>query len=226
MSIKALNSSWQELLKNEYDKPYYLKLSESVNMAYKTSVVFPPAEFVFNAFEFCSLESLKVVLIGQDPYHKLGQANGLSFSVRDGIRKPPSLQNIFKELATDIPGFKIPDSGNLETWAKQGVLMLNAVLTVQEGLPGSHKSFGWESFTDAVIQRISEEKKEIVFLLWGNYAISKASLIDEKKHLILKAAHPSPLARGAFFGSKHFSKTNAYLVEKNKEPIIWNLDAI
>jgi uracil-DNA glycosylase len=226
MLIKALNSTWQELFNAEFEKSYYLKLNESITEAYKTSVVYPPVEFVFNAFQFCTPESLKVVLIGQDPYHKLGQANGLSFSVNDGIRKPPSLQNIFKELVTDIPGFKIPESGNLESWAKQGVLLLNAVLTVQEGLPGSHKSFGWESFTDAVIKRISEEKNEIVFLLWGNYAISKASLIDEKKHLILKAAHPSPLARGAFFGSKHFSKTNAYLIEKNKEAINWNLDAI
>ena len=224
MIIQSLNHNWNELLKNEFEKAYYLKLSESVNNAYKTSIVYPPAELVFNALTLCPFESVKVVIIGQDPYHKLGQANGLSFSVSDGIRKPPSLQNIFKELLTDIPGFKVPVSGNLENWAKQGVLMLNAVLTVQEGLPGSHKVFGWEIFTDALIKLISDNKNNLVFLLWGNYAISKSSLIDGDKHLVLTAAHPSPLARGAFFGSKHFSKANAYLREKGHTEINWNLE--
>ena len=223
MPIKNLNQEWNELLKEEFEKPYYKILSESVNQAYKTSTVYPPAKLVFNALQLCSFNSIKVVIIGQDPYHGLGQANGLSFSVNDGIRKPPSLQNIFKELQTDIAGFEIPESGNLESWAKQGVLMLNAVLTVQEGLPGSHKSFGWELFTDSLIKLISDKKEQVVFLLWGNYAISKSPLIDVNKHLVLTAAHPSPLARGAFFGSKHFSKTNAYLLEKGKEQIIWNL---
>jgi uracil-DNA glycosylase len=221
--IKSLSAEWNAMLKPEFEKPYYAKLTDSVNQAYKTSTVYPPAKLVFNALMLCPFDAIKVVIIGQDPYHGYGQANGLSFSVNDGIRKPPSLQNIFKELATDIPGFVIPESGNLEAWARQGVLMLNAVLTVQEALPGSHKSFGWENFTDAVIKLISDKKKNVVFLLWGNYAISKSELIDKNQHLVLTAAHPSPLARGAFFGSKHFSKTNKYLVEKGLSPINWSL---
>lgn len=223
MSIKTLNQEWNELLQAEFDKPYYVALSQSVNNAYKTGVVYPPAKLVFNALALCPFHAIKVVIIGQDPYHGPGQANGLSFSVNDGIRKPPSLQNIFKELESDIPGFQIPESGNLEAWAKQGVLMLNAVLTVQQGSPGSHKIFGWENFTDAIIKLISERKKNVVFLLWGSYAISKSPLIDQEKHLVLTAAHPSPLARGAFFGSKHFSKTNKYLIEKGLSPINWSL---
>lgn len=223
MPIKNLNDEWNALLADEFGKSYYSELSRSVNNAYKTTVVYPPAKFVFNALALCPFHSTRVVIIGQDPYHSKGQANGLSFSVNDGIRKPPSLLNIFKELESDIPGFKTPDSGNLEQWAKQGVLMLNAVLTVQEGLPGSHKPFGWEKFTDALIKLISDKKEHVVFLLWGAYAISKSPLIDENKHLILTAAHPSPLARGAFFGSKHFSKTNAYLKEKGLGTITWNL---
>ncbi len=223
MSIKSLTKDWNDLLQHEFEKDYFIKLSESVNQAYKTSVVYPPAKLVFNALLLCPFDVIKVVIIGQDPYHGAGQANGLSFSVNDGIRKPPSLQNIFKELQTDIPGFTIPESGNLEAWAKQGVLMLNAVLTVQESLPGSHKAFGWENFTDALIKLISDKKENVVFLLWGNYAISKSPLIDAHKHLVLTAAHPSPLARGAFFGSKHFSKTNKYLSEKELSVINWNL---
>lgn len=223
MSIKSLTKDWNDLLQHEFEKDYFIKLSASVNQAYKTAVVYPPAKLVFNALLLCPFDAIKVVIIGQDPYHGAGQANGLSFSVNDGIRKPPSLQNIFKELQTDIPGFTIPESGNLEAWAKQGVLMLNAVLTVQEALPGSHKAFGWETFTDALIQLISAKKEKVVFLLWGNYAISKSPLIDAQKHLVLTAAHPSPLARGAFFGSKHFSKTNKYLIENGLSPISWNL---
>lgn len=223
MTIKSLNHEWNELLKAEFEKDYFKKLSDSVNNAYKNSSVFPPAKLVFNALLLSPFDSIKVVIIGQDPYHGPGQANGLSFSVNDGVRKPPSLQNIFKELQSDIPGFVIPESGNLEAWAKQGVLMLNAVLTVQESLPGSHKAFGWEFFTDAVIKLISDQKSKVVFLLWGNYAISKTALIDANKHLILTAAHPSPLARGAFFGSKHFSKTNKYLIENGLSPINWSL---
>lgn len=221
--IKSLSPQWNELLKSEFDKPYYQLLSSSVNEAYKTSVVYPPAKLVFNALTLCPFENIKVVIIGQDPYHGAGQANGLSFSVNDGIRKPPSLQNIFKELETDIPDFKIPESGNLEAWAKQGVLMLNAVLTVREASPGSHKSFGWEFFTDALIQLISHKKEHVVFMLWGAFAISKTNLIDSQKHLVLTAAHPSPLARGAFFGNKHFSKANNYLKEHGLNQIIWNL---
>lgn len=223
MSIKTLNQEWNDLLQAEFDKPYYTSLSQSVNNAYKSATVYPPAKLVFNALALCPFHAIKVVIIGQDPYHGPGQANGLSFSVNDGIRKPPSLLNIFKELEDDVPGFQMPESGNLEAWAKQGVLMLNAVLTVQQGSPGSHKAFGWENFTDAIIKLISEHKKNVVFLLWGSYAISKSPLIDQEKHLVLTAAHPSPLARGAFFGSKHFSKTNKYLTEKGLTSINWRL---
>ena len=223
MSIKSLSAEWNKLLQPEIEKPYFKELQSLVNTAYKSHTIYPPANLVFHALQLCSFDDIKVVIIGQDPYHGPHQAHGLSFSVTDEVRKPPSLQNIFKELKTDIPGFEIPESGNLESWAKQGVLMLNAVLTVQEGLPGSHKSFGWEMFTDALIKLISDKRENVVFLLWGNYAISKSHLIDADKHLVLTAAHPSPLARGAFFGSKHFSKTNKYLSEKGKEPIIWNL---
>lgn len=223
MSIKSLSTEWNELLKEEYEKPYFKNLSQKVNEAYKTSSVFPPARLVFNALILCPFDKIKVVIIGQDPYHGPGQAHGLSFSVPEGIRQPPSLQNIFKELASDIPGFKIPQSGNLEAWAKQGVLLLNAILTVKEGLPGSHKTFEWEKFTDALIKLISDKKEHVVFMLWGNYAISKKELIDSKKHLVLTAAHPSPLARGAFFGSKHFSKANNYLTQNGLNPIDWNL---
>lgn len=223
MSIKSLSTEWDELLKEEYGKPYFKELSEKVNQAYQTSRVFPPAKLVFNALMLCPFDKIKVVIIGQDPYHGVGQAHGLSFSVPDGIRQPPSLQNIFKELETDILGFKAPNSGNLEAWAKQGVLLLNALLTVQEGQPGSHKSFGWEKFTDALIKLISDKKEHVVFMLWGTYAISKKELIDANKHLVLTAAHPSPLARGAFFGSKHFSKANNYLTERGLSPIDWSL---
>lgn len=223
MSIKSLSPEWNELLKEEFSKPYFNKLTDLVNQAYKSKTVYPPAKLVFNAFNLCPFENIKVVLIGQDPYHGPGQAHGLSFSVTDGVRQPPSLQNIFKELTSDIPGFHAPNSGNLEAWAKQGVLLLNAVLTVEAGQPGSHKSFGWEHFTDAVIQLISDKKQHVVFLLWGNYAFGKEPLIDAAKHLILKAAHPSPLARGAFFGSKHFSLTNKYLENNNLKPVNWNL---
>jgi len=223
MSIKTLAPDWNDLLKEEFEKPYFKILSASVNSAYKNGPVYPPSKLVFNALNLCPFKSLKVVIIGQDPYHGAGQAHGLCFSVNDGIRQPPSLQNIFKEIESHIPGFKAPLSGNLEAWAKQGVLLLNAVLTVSQSAPGSHKSFGWENFTDAIIRLISERKEHVVFLLWGSYAISKAPLIDNAKHLVLTAAHPSPLARGAFFGSRHFSKTNAYLKDHQLEPIDWSL---
>ena len=223
MPFTTLSSEWNLHLKPEFEKPYYSILSDSVNSAYKSHSVFPPNKLVFNALNLCPFNNIKVVIIGQDPYHRPGQANGLSFSVNDGIKIPPSLKNIFKELATDIPGFEIPLSGNLENWAKQGVLMLNAVLTVQEGLAGSHKAFGWQHFTDSIIKLISDKKQNVVFLLWGNYAISKAELINKGEHLVLTAAHPSPLARGAFFGSKHFSKTNDYLIKHHLTPINWQL---
>lgn len=223
MSIKSLSPAWNEILKPELSKAYFSSLQSFVNNAYKTSEVYPPAPLVFNAFNLCSFETIRVVIIGQDPYHGLGQANGLSFSVNDHVRKPPSLQNIFKEIKADIPDFEIPESGNLEAWAKQGILMLNSVLTVQANLAGSHKNFGWQHFTDSVIKTISDKKEHVVFLLWGNYAISKSELIDGQKHLVLCSAHPSPLARGAFFGNHHFSKTNKYLIKNKIEPINWRL---
>lgn len=224
MNVKNLSPDWNTLLNTETTKPYFKQLTELVNHAYRTKTVFPPARLIFNALNLCPFNEIKVVIIGQDPYHGYGQAHGLCFSVNHGIKQPPSLQNIFKELTTDIPGFKAPVSGNLEAWAKQGVLLLNSILTVEEGIPGSHKSFGWENFTDSLIQLISDKRENIVFLLWGNYAITKSSLVNQNKHLLLTAAHPSPLARGAYFGSKHFSKTNNYLIEKGLYPINWMLD--
>ncbi|MEO6304106.1 MAG: uracil-DNA glycosylase [Bacteroidia bacterium] len=223
MSIKSLSPEWNTLLQTEFDKPYYKELTQKVNNAYKSHTIYPPANLVFHALQLCNFDDIKVVIIGQDPYHGPSQAHGLSFSVNDGVRIPPSLQNIFKELKTDIPGFELPTSGNLEAWAKQGVLLLNAVLTVEAGLAGSHKNFGWQHFTDALIKLVSDKKQNVVFLLWGAYAIAKAELIDKNKHLILTAAHPSPLARGAFFGSKHFSKTNDYLTKHHLKPINWKL---
>ncbi len=185
-------------------------------------MIYPPGKLIFNAFDQTPFDELKVVIIGQDPYHGPGQANGLCFSVNDGIRFPPSLINIFKELRDDC-GCDIPLSGNLEPWAKQGVFLLNATLTVRQNAAGSHQNKGWETFTNNVIKLISDKKEHVVFLLWGNYARAKAQLIDQTKHHILEAAHPSPLARGAFFGSKHFSKTNTYLQSIGKSPVEWCL---
>jgi uracil-DNA glycosylase len=185
--------------------------------------VYPPSGLVFNALNLCPFDTIKVVIMGQDPYHGAGQAHGLCFSVNDGVKQPPSLRNIFKELQADIEGFSPPESGNLQAWALQGVLLLNSVLTVAASSPGSHRSFGWEKFTDAVINAVSSRKDHAVFMLWGAYAISKEPLIDQQKHLVLKAAHPSPLAGGAFFGCRHFSKANSYLVEHGVAPINWKL---
>lgn len=220
MDVK-IAPSWKTQLQKEFDKPYFTKLVNFVKNEYNSHIVFPPGKEIFNAFDHCSYDNVKVVIIGQDPYHGPGQANGLCFSVRDGIRKPPSLVNIFKEIASDI-GKEIPASGNLERWAAQGVLLLNATLTVRANTAGSHQNKGWEEFTDAVIKVLSEEKENLVFLLWGAYAQNKGAIIDESKHLVLKSAHPSPFAahRG-FFGNKHFSKTNTYLKEKGKAPIEW-----
>ncbi len=215
--------SWKPDLKNEVEKPYFKNLIDFIDLEYRTTTVYPKQEAVFNALAHTALKDLRVILIGQDPYHGINQAHGLSFSVQAETKIPPSLKNIFKEIQTDL-GFPMPSSGNLTPWAKQGVLLLNATLTVREGLPGSHQNKGWETFTDAIIKLISDEKKDCVFLLWGIFAKTKANLIDGSKHLILEAAHPSPLARGAFFGCKHFSKTNEYLVSKNKEPIAWDLN--
>jgi uracil-DNA glycosylase len=221
--MQNLPDDWNDLLKAEFGKPYYSKLISLVTGAYQSTNVYPPASDLFNALCLCPLDKLKVVIIGQDPYHGVGQAHGLCFSVNHGEKIPPSLRNIFKELSSDIHGFRTPSSGNLEAWARQGVLLLNAILTVQEATPGSHKHFGWEIFTDAIIKAINDNKTHIVFLLWGNYAMTKKPLINDHDHLVLSSAHPSPLAGGAFFGNKHFSKTNAYLKKHGKDPIDWQL---
>lgn len=217
----AIEPSWKEALSDEFKKDYFEKLTKMIRAAYLSDTVFPPPKLVFNAFALCPFDTVKVVILGQDPYHGLGQAHGLSFSVPNGVKPPPSLQNIYKEIATDL-GIDIPASGNLERWAKQGVLLMNATLTVQMGKAGSHQELGWEIFTDAVIKKISDEKEHVVFLLWGKFAQGKSSLIDAQKHLILTAAHPSPFSvHNGFFGSRHFSKTNLYLLKHNIEPIDW-----
>tara|TARA_B100000508_G_scaffold44232_1_gene34527 strand:- start:3280 stop:3948 length:669 start_codon:yes stop_codon:yes gene_type:complete len=222
MDVK-IEPSWKTALKSEFEKDYFKNLSIEVRADYLLGEppIYPPAKLVFNAFELCSLDEVKVVILGQDPYHGPGQAMGLSFSVPDGVRIPPSLQNIYKEINNDI-GSEIPTSGNLEHWAKQGVLLLNATLTVEQANAGSHQGRGWETFTDTVIETISNKRQHVVFLLWGAYAGAKSSLIDESKHLILKASHPSPLsAHRGFLGCKHFSKTNQYLKENGLPEITW-----
>ncbi len=220
MDVK-IEESWKQILSQEFEKEYFSKLVEFVKQEYKTRRIYPPARHIFSAFDYCSFNDLKVVIIGQDPYHGEGQAHGLCFSVNDGIRKPPSLQNIFKELKADT-GKEIPESGNLEHWAKQGVLLLNATLTVRAGSAGSHQRKGWETFTDAVIKEISDRKEGIVFILWGAYAQRKGAVISQDKHCILKSAHPSPLsAHNGFFGNKHFSKTNEYLRKIGRTAIEW-----
>lgn len=220
MDVK-LAPSWKEKLEPEFSKPYFQDLTAFVKEEYKNHTVYPPGRLIFNAFDHCSFDEVKVVIIGQDPYHNPGQANGLAFSVADGVRIPPSLQNIFKEVRDEL-GKPMPDSGNLERWADQGVLLLNATLTVRANQPGSHQKKGWETFTDAVIKTISDEKEHIVFMLWGAYAQKKGSIINETKHLALKSAHPSPFAANrGFFGNNHFIKANDYLKSKGKQPIEW-----
>ncbi len=221
MTVK-IHSSWENVLKSEFEKPYFQELIQFVKQQYQQFTCYPKGSQIFSAFDHCKFDDVKVVIIGQDPYHGVGQANGLCFSVNDGIAFPPSLQNIFREISTDL-GKNIPATGNLERWADQGVLLLNATLTVQESLAGSHQKKGWETFTDAVIKKISDEKENVVFLLWGGFAQKKASLIDAKKHFILTTGHPSPLSanRGFWFGNQHFSKTNDYLKSIGKEPIDW-----
>ena len=221
MDLK-IHSSWQQVLESEYGKPYFQKLISFVKNEYATKRCFPLESEIFAAFNQCSFDKVKVVIIGQDPYHGFGQANGLCFSVNDGINFPPSLINIFKEIQSDL-GLPIPISGNLERWADHGVLLLNATLTVSESEAGSHQKKGWETFTDAVIQKISDEKENIVFLLWGGFAKKKGAKINRTKHHILETGHPSPLSanRGLWFGNKHFSKTNTYLQSLGKETIKW-----
>ena len=221
-----LEASWLEVLSDEFEKDYMLKLRQFLKeekQAGKT--IYPKGGDIFNAFAKTPFDEVKVVILGQDPYHGPNQAHGLSFSVQRGIPTPPSLQNIYKELATDIPGFIIPKTGDLTEWAEQGVLLLNATLTVQAANAGSHQKKGWERFTDTVIKTISDKKEGIVFILWGAYAQSKSVLIDETKHLVIKSTHPSPLAvsRGGFFGSKPFSKTNTYLQQHGEKPIDWQI---
>lgn len=217
----SIEPSWKKVLKDEFEQDYFKNLAEKVREAYLEGVIFPPSKLVFNAFNLCPFDKVKVVIVGQDPYHGAGQAHGLSFSVQDGVAVPPSLRNIYKEIKNDL-GKDISPSGNLERWAKQGVLLLNATLTVQAGSAGSHQGWGWEQFTDAAIKKVSEEKEGVVFMLWGRFAQSKSGLIDESKHLILKAPHPSPLsAHNGWFGSGHFSKANKYLESIGKEQIDW-----
>ena len=214
-------SSWKNHLGGEFHKDYFRQLIDFVRDEYKTHTVYPPGREIFRAFDCADFEDVRVVIIGQDPYHGPGQANGLCFSVRDGVTFPPSLRNIFKEIQNDL-GKPVPKSGDLERWAKQGVLLLNATLTVRAALAGSHQNKGWEQFTDAVIKAISNNKTHVVFLLWGAYAQKKGEIIDRNKHLVLMSAHPSPFsADRGFFGNKHFSKTNEYLKSKGFKEIDW-----
>lgn len=216
-----IEGSWKAVLANEFEKDYFVRLTDFVKQEYKTKVVYPPASKIFAAFDTTPFKEVKVVILGQDPYHGPGQANGLSFSVNDGIRFPPSLQNIYKELEDDLKQ-PVPTSGDLSAWANQGVLMLNATLTVEASKAGSHQKKGWETFTDAVIEKLNQEKENVVFILWGSYAQKKGAKIDRHKHYVIESAHPSPLSvyRG-FWGSKPFSKTNEYLKSKNIAPIHW-----
>ena len=222
MNVK-IEKSWGEALREEFEQPYFAELSSRLHAEKNDGkIIYPPGSQIFKAFELCPLDRVKVVILGQDPYHGAGQAMGLSFSVPDNIPAPPSLKNIFKEIETDL-GIRMSGRPNLEHWAEQGVLLLNAVLTVRAGEPASHSAIGWQRFTDAVIKIISDKKTGVVFLLWGNYARSKAPLIDSRKHHILEAAHPSPLARGAFFGCRHFSRTNTLLLSEGETPIDWKI---
>jgi uracil-DNA glycosylase len=217
-----LHFSWHDVLKNEFEKTYFQELISFLKLEYATYSCFPKADTIFSAFNHCPFDKVNVVIIGQDPYHGLGQANGLCFSVNDGIAFPPSLINIFKEIQGDLD-LPFPNSGNLERWADQGVLLLNATLTVRESEAGSHQNQGWETFTDAVIQKISEEKENVVFLLWGGFAKKKGKHIDRTKHHVLETGHPSPLSanRGLWFGNQHFSKTNTFLKKIGKTSINW-----
>jgi uracil-DNA glycosylase len=213
--------SWKKRLHEEFEKPYFQELTDFVKQEYSQHTVFPPGKEIFRAFDKCDFDGVKVVIIGQDPYHGPGQANGLCFSVREGVRTPPSLVNIYKEIKNDL-GKPIPSSGELERWAMQGVLLLNATLTVRASSPGSHQKKGWEDFTDAVIKKVADEKEHVVFILWGAYAQKKGEIIDRKKHHVIMSPHPSPFsADRGFFGSKPFSKTNAYLKSKGLTEINW-----
>ncbi|MBK0368403.1 uracil-DNA glycosylase [Flavobacterium agrisoli] len=222
MDLK-INNDWQNVLAAEMQKPYFIDLIKVVEKEYQDFTCFPPQDLIFSAFNSCSFADLKVVIIGQDPYHGVGEANGLSFSVNDSVKIPPSLRNIFKEIHDDLDAVLMPNTGNLASWAQQGVLLLNASLTVRKDAPNSHKHLAWNQFTDAVIQLISEQKEHIVFLLWGGFAQKKGAKINRTKHLVLESGHPSPMSanQGKWFGNKHFSQTNAYLKTWGKAPINW-----
>lgn len=216
-----IEESWKQVLTPEFDKDYFIRLTEFVRREYQTTTVYPPGKLIFNAFNLCPYNKVKVVIIGQDPYHGPGQAHGLCFSVNDGIPFPPSLQNIFKEIHDDL-GTPIPTTGNLTRWAEQGVLLLNATLTVRAHQAGSHQRQGWEEFTDAAIRALAENREHLVFILWGAYAQKKGAFIDRNKHLVLTSVHPSPLsAYHGFFENKHFSRANEYLIQHGEEPIKW-----
>lgn len=216
-----IEESWKAQLQDEFEKDYFGKLTEFVKNEYSQFPVYPPGKYIFNAFNLCPFDKVKVVIIGQDPYHGPGQAHGLCFSVNDGVPFPPSLINIFKEIKSDI-GTEPPTTGNLTRWAEQGVLLLNATLTVRARQAGSHQNKGWEAFTDAAIRQLAEIRENLVFILWGSYAQKKGAFIDRNKHLVLASAHPSPLsAYNGFFGNKHFSRTNEYLQSNGIEPVIW-----
>ena len=216
-----IEETWKRVLTPEFEKDYFVRLTDFVRQEYKTTTIYPPGRLIFNAFNLCPFDKVKVVIIGQDPYHGPNQAHGLCFSVNDGIPFPPSLQNIFKEIHDDT-GAPIPTSGNLTRWANQGVLLLNATLTVRAGLAGSHQRQGWEEFTDAAIRALAELRNNIVFILWGAYAQKKGAFIDRTRHLVLSSVHPSPLsAHHGFFGNHHFSLANSYLVEHGYQPIKW-----
>ena len=221
MEVK-IEPSWKKVLQSEFDKDYFQQLTEFVKAEYKTVTVYPSPKFIFRAFELTPFDQVKVVIIGQDPYHGQGQANGLCFAVNQGVRLPPSVQNIYKEITTDLGHPAKYQGGDLEEWARQGVLLLNATLTVSEKSPGSHQKQGWEEFTDAVIKSLSDQKEHLVFILWGAYAQKKGGVIDESKHLVIRSPHPSPFsAHTGFFGSKPFSRCNDYLREHRQEEIAW-----
>lgn len=223
MSNVKIEPSWKAVLGTEFESPYFQALAQFLKKEKQAGkTIYPPGSMIFNAFEQTPFEQVKVVIIGQDPYHNPGEAMGLCFSVPKGVRVPPSLRNIYRELQTDL-SLPIPNHGDLTTWAQQGVFLLNAMLTVERSKAGSHQKIGWQSFTDAVIRKLSEERTGLVFLLWGRFARSKAALIDPSRHLVLEAAHPSPLARDAFQGCRHFSKANQYLKDNGKAPIDWSL---
>lgn len=216
-----IHPSWQAVLQEEFDKDYFAKLTDFVRSEYARTTIYPPARQIFNAFDHCPFDKVRVVIIGQDPYHEQGQANGLCFSVAPGVQMPPSLVNIFKEIQSDL-GKPFPENGDLTRWANQGVLLLNATLTVQAHYAASHQNRGWEEFTDAVIRILCEKREHLVFILWGAYAQKKGAFIDSSRHLVLKSAHPSPLsAYHGFFGNHHFSLANDYLIQHGQQPIDW-----